>query len=186
MSESEAKGNYVTARRTLQRISAVVEYAVLSGRAAADITAGVVKLLTKLPKAKKHAGVTDPAGIGQLLRDIDGYGGHGVTLYALKLAPYVFVRPGELRHMEWSEVKLDGPEPTWRIPAEKMKLRRIHIVPLAAQAVALLRELKALTGPAPRRLGRYVFPALTTAKRPMSENTLKIRRCAGSGTTIRR
>jgi len=170
----EDRRKYVTARRTLQRIASVVEYAMLSDRGPAkgDITAGVAKLLVKPPKAKNHASIKDPAAIGQLLRDIDDYNGHGVTLYALKLAPYLFVRPGELRQMEWAEVALDGPEPVWTIPAEKMKARRPHIVPLPTQAVALLRELYALTGPSPRRKARYVFPAMTTSLRPMSENTL--------------
>ena len=128
--------------------------------------------MAKRVKAKKHAAITDPVGIGQLLRDIDGYAGHGVTLYALKLAPYLFVRPGELRHMEWSELDLDGHEPTWTIPAAKMKMRRVHLVPLAPQAVAILREIRKLTGPASSRpSARYVFPAMTTATRPMSENT---------------
>ena len=167
----DAKGNHVTARRCLQRIGKVMRYAIPSERAAADITVGLVELLTAMPDAKKHAAITKPAEIGQLLRDIDGYGGHGVTLYALKLAPYLFVRPGELRHAEWTEFDLDGPEPSWRIAKEKMKMRRPHIVPLARQAVKLLRELYALTGPTKSRKARYVFPALTTWQRPMSENT---------------
>ena len=94
------------------------------------------------------------------------------ALHALKIAPYVFVRPGELRHAEWSEFDLDSAEPQWLIPAAKMKARRDHLVPLASQVVTLLRELRLLTGPSPtRKAARYVFPALTTPNRPMSENT---------------
>lgn len=142
------------------------DYALNTSRVQVNPVASRKGAMAKRVKAKKHAAITDPPRIGQLLRDIDGYAGHGVTLYALKLAPYLFVRPGELRHMEWVELDLDSPEPTWTIPAEKMKMRRIHLVPLAVQAVALLRDLKKFTGG-----GRYVFPALTTASRPMSENT---------------
>jgi integrase len=167
----EAKENFVTARRTLQRIASVIQYAIPTERATVDVTVGLVKQLTKLPKAKKHAAITKASEIGQLLRAIDGYKGHGVTLYALKLAPLLFVRPGELRHMEWAELELDGKHPQWRIPPEKMKMRRPHLVPLAKQAVVLLRELRAITGPTPKRAAKYVFPAMTSRARPMSENT---------------
>lgn len=166
----EARGRHETAKRTRQRVSMVFRYGVATGRCKRDITADLDGALTT-PTKKHHARITDPAKIGQLLRDIDGYSGHGVTLYALKIAPYVFVRPGELRHMEWTELHLDGPEPQWVIPAAKMKMRAQHIVPLAKQVVALLRELEALTGPTPQRKGKYAFPALTTPNRPMSENT---------------
>jgi integrase len=86
--------------------------------------------------------------------------------YALKLAPMLFVRPGELRHAEWEEFDLDEAEPTWRIPAEKMKMASPHVVPLARQAVELLRELRLIS------TGRYLFPSLRTGARPMSENTV--------------
>ncbi len=111
-----------------------------------------------------HAAVTDPARVGELLRVIDGYRGSLVTSYALKLAPLTFVRPGELRRATWSEFHLDEAE--WRIPAERMKMREAHIVPLSRQAVELLRELALL----PRRSG-YAFPALGNVHRPMSDNT---------------
>lgn len=116
----------------------------------------------KAPKNKHHAAITDPARIGELLRAIDGFTGQPVTLAALKLAPLVFVRPDELRHAEWTEFDLDGA--IWRIPGERMKMRAAHIVPLSAQAVAILRELQPLTGE-----GRHVFPGLRTINRPMSE-----------------
>jgi integrase len=167
----EARGRHETARRTRQRISMVFRYGVATGRCKRDITADLDGALTT-PTKKHHASITDPAHIVDLLRAIDGYIGHGVTLYALKIAPYVFVRPGELRHAEWSEFDLDSAEPQWLIPAHKMKMREKHIVPLATQVVTLLRELRLLTGPSPsRKAARYVFPALTTPNRPMSENT---------------
>jgi integrase len=84
--------------------------------------------------------------VGALLRAIDGYGGQATTGAALKLAPYVFVRPGELRAAEWSEMVLDGDEPLWRIPAERMKMREAHIVPLARQSVDILKALLPITG----------------------------------------
>jgi integrase len=107
----------------------------------------------------------DPAKIGALLRAIDNYEGQPVTAAALKLAPLVFVRPGELRAAHWSEIDLVGAE--WRIPTERMKMGEQHIVPLSRQAVAILGGLKALTG-----FGDYVFPSLLTLTRPMSNNTV--------------
>jgi integrase len=77
------------------------------------------------------------------------------TAYALKLAPLLFVRPGELRHAEWTEFDLDSADPHWRIPAEKMKMGEQHVVPLAKQALVLLRELRSVTG-----RGQFVFPSL--------------------------
>jgi integrase len=111
------------------------------------------------------ATITDPKKIGELLSAIDGYTGNVITRCALRLAPLVFVRPGELRKAEWAEIDLEQAE--WKIPAEKMKTRRPHIVPLSTQAAEILKELKPLTGG-----GRYVFPSLRTSKRPMSNNTV--------------
>ncbi len=107
----------------------------------------------------------DPKGVGALLRAIDGFDGQPVTLWALRLAPHVFVRPGELRQAEWSEIDLDGA--VWRIPGTRMKMKKEHVVPLSTQAVAILTEARGLTGG-----GRFVFPGQRTPKRPMSENTL--------------
>lgn len=112
-----------------------------------------------------RAAITDPARVGELLRAIDGYRGNLVTSYALKLAPLTFVRPGELRHATWSEFDLDHAE--WRIPAERMKMREQHIVPLSRQAVEVVRELQSIS-----RRSRFIFPALGNVRRPMSENTV--------------
>jgi integrase len=103
--------------------------------------------------------------VSELLRAIDGYAGTVIARCALRLAPLVFVRPGELRGAEWSEFDLTAAE--WRIPKERMKARVQHIVPLSRQAVEILRELQPLTGS-----GRYVFPSARTSQRPMSNNTL--------------
>ena len=108
---------------------------------------------------------TDAKKVGQLLRAIDDYEGSGITKLALQIAPHVFVRPGELRHAEWGEFDLDGA--LWIIPAGKMKMRKAHHVPLSRQAVALFREVQAVTGPS-----GYVFPSVRTRTRPMSENTI--------------
>src|SRR6201999_1002542 len=117
------------------------------------------------PKAKSHAAILEPAAVGALLRAIDGFEGQPVTLWALRLAPHVFVRPGELRQAEWSEIDLNAA--VWRIPGTRMKMKREHAVPLSKQAIAILKEAQGLTGD-----GRYVFPSIRTPLRPMSENTL--------------
>ncbi len=160
----EATGKLETAKRAKIKAGQVFRYAVLEGKATSDPTTALRKAL-KAPTGKHHAAVTDPIKIGELLRAIDGFTGQPATLAALKLAPLVFVRPGELRQAEWVEFDLDGA--IWRIPGEKMKMGAAHLVPLSSQAVAILRELHPLTG-----AGRYLFPGLRTASRPMSENTV--------------
>lgn len=117
------------------------------------------------PKAKHHAAVTTAAQAGALLRAIDGYDGQEITAYALKLSAHLFVRPGELRKAEWTEI--DGLNAIWSIPAEKMKRRRPHRVPLSVQALDRFDALHDLTG-----TGKYVFPSVLTPTRPMSENTV--------------
>lgn len=136
----EGRGIHETAHRTRQRCSQVFRYAVQTERAAHDVTADLRGALAPVV-SEHHAAIAEPTRIGELLRAIDGYPGHIGTAYALKLAPLLFVRPGELRHAEWTEFELDGYERQWRIPAEKTKMREQHLVPLSKQAVALLREL---------------------------------------------
>lgn len=160
----ENRGAVETAHRIHQSCGQIFRYAVATGRAERDPSAD---LKGALPPArqKHHASITDPKKIGELLRAIDGYEGSFTTRCALQLASMTFVRPGELRHAEWPEIHLDKAE--WRIPAEKMKMRTLHIVPLSTQAIAVLEEIKPLTG-----RGKYVFPGVRTNKRPMSENTV--------------
>jgi integrase len=160
----EATGKLETAKRAKIKAGQVFRWAILEGRVETDPT-GSLRGALKAPKNKHHAAVTDPVKIGELLRAIDGFTGQPVTLAALKLAPLVFVRPGELRHAEWTEFDLDGA--IWRIPPERMKMKAAHIVPLSNQAVSILRELQILTGD-----GHFVFPGLRTKNRPMSENTV--------------
>jgi integrase len=141
-----------------------VHWPVTTGRAQHDVAADLKDALAPV-KSRNFASVTEPARVGELLRAIDGYSGQPITAFALKLAPLVFVRPGELRGAEWSEFDLEGAE--WRIPAARMKMGEQHIVPLSGQAVAILRELQILSG-----RGRYVFPSLLSLERPMSNNTV--------------
>ena len=160
----ETRNALDSAHRVHQNCGKVFRYAVATGRAQRDPSGD---LRGAIPPAveRHHPTITEPKRVGELLRAIAGYSGSHVTRYALQLAPLVFVRPGELRKAEWSEFDLDKAE--WRIPAHKMKMKAVHIVPLSIQALAILTELHALTGS-----GRYVFPGARTDARHMSENTV--------------
>jgi integrase len=160
----EARGIIDSMLRVLGYISKVFRMAMVAELVDRDPTVGVAEALAQ--RADGHfAAITDPVGAGALLRAIHAYQGHPYCQAALKLAPLVFVRPGELRSAEWSEIDLDRGE--WCIPAAKMKMDIDHIVPLARQVVAILRELRTITGS-----GRYLFPSIRTHSRPMSENTV--------------
>jgi integrase len=158
----ESRGVLETAHRVKIICGQVFRYAVATGRAERDPAADLRGALPPV-KSKHFSAMTDPEKVAGLLRAIDGYQGSFVTKCALCLAPLLFVRPGELRHAEWTEIDLEAAE--WNIPAEKMKTRQPHLVPLARQSVEILRELYPLTG-----AGRYVFPSPRTSKRPMSNN----------------
>ena len=160
----EDRGALETAHRALQNCGQVFRYAVATGRAERDPTGDLRGALPPVNRTH-HAAITDPQGIGELLRAMDGYQGTFVTKCALRLAPLVFVRPGELRKAEWTEFDLDAA--SWNIPAERIKMNDAHLVPLSSQAVDILRELHALTGE-----GRYVFPGARTNGRPMSDNAV--------------
>lgn len=161
----EARGRLETAHRALQNCGQVFRYAVATGRAERDPTGDLRGALP--PTREKHmAAITDPVEVGALLRAIDAFKGTLIVQSALKLSALVFVRPGELRQAEWSEIDLDKGE--WNIPAERMKgwtrkgITTPHLVPLSAQAVEILRELQPLTG-----RGVHVF-AGRDPKKPMS------------------
>ncbi len=160
----ERRGVIETAHRARAHAGQVFLYAIATGRAernpAADLTGALEQ-----PKTTHLAALTEPAKIGQLLRAIDAYQGSPVTTAALKLAPLFFVRPGELRSARWADIDLGGAE--WRYTASKTKTP--HIVPLATQAIAILRELHPLT-----QRSEYVFPSVRGASRPMSENTINV------------
>lgn len=171
----ESRGTNDTAHRTRSICSRVFRYAVATGRAERDCTVDLRGALPALTVGH-FAAITQPAKIGQLLRAIDGYVGQPATHAALKLAPYVFVRPGELRQAEWPEFELAAAE--WRIPRERMKAGEPHLVPLSTQAIEILKGLQPITGH-----GRYLFPSLRTPTRPISDNTLNaaLRRLGYSG-----
>ena len=160
----ESRGALESAHRLRTIIGQVCRYAVATGRTERDPTGNLKGALP--PKNRTHfASVTDPKEVAPLLRAIDDYQGSFVVKCAMRLAPLVFVRPGELRQAEWSEIDLDAGE--WNIPAEKMKMNSAHLVPLSRQAVEILKELQPLTG-----VSRYVFPSGRTLARPMSENAV--------------
>jgi integrase len=160
----EARGNYETARRLRSTCGMVFRYAIATGRAERDPSVDLRGALTA-PTVKHRATILEPTAIGALLRAIEGFDGQPTTQAALRLAALVFVRPGELRHAEWKEFDFDKAE--WVIPAEKMKMRRPHRVPLSGQAIAVLKELRAITGEL-----RWLFPSVRSVMRPISENTL--------------
>ncbi len=173
----EAKGRIETAHRVKESLGAIFRYAVATHRAAHDPSAALKGALATV-KHKSFASITEPKKVGELLRAINGYGGSDVVRLALQLLPLVFVRPGELRGARWDEFAFDvtdppkgkkpqHPDPQWRIPAERMKMREQHIVPLSTQAVVILRELHAITGP-----DGYLFPSVRSKRQSISENTI--------------
>ncbi len=162
----EARGKHETAHRAKQRCGQIFRFAVATGRADRDPTSDLRGALAPVVRTNRPA-ITEPEQIGQLLNAIDGYTGHASTAFALKLAPLLFVRPGELRGARWEEFELTGKEPLWRIPAERMKMRETHIVPLPKQAVRLLDELRPWSGSS-----EFLFPSVLSHKRPISDNTI--------------
>ena len=160
----ESRGAVETAHRISQICGQVFRYAIATGRAERNPSADLRGALAPV-KQTHHASITDPIEVGKLLRAINGYEGFFITKCALQLAPLLFVRPGELRRAEWCEFNLEKAE--WRIPAEKMKMRATHIVPLSTKAITILKQLHAYTCE-----GKYVFPGIRSTKRPMSENTI--------------
>lgn len=160
----EARGAIETAHRVKQVAGQVFSYAIVTARAernpATDLTGAL-----QMPKKTHLAAITDPKLVGSLLNALDGYEGTTTVRHALQLAPLVFTRPGELRHAEWKEI--DFEKGLWEIPAEKMKLKQPHIVPLSRQAQAILQEQYKLTGQY-----QYVFPSPRSPRRPMSDNAV--------------
>lgn len=160
----EARGRHETARRLRATIGQVFRYAVATGRANGDPT-GALKGAIAAPVVHHRAAIIEPKAFGGLLRAIDGYDGAPETRAALELLALTFVRPGELRSAEWSDFDLSAG--LWSIPAERMKMRRPHRVPLSPQALTVLRELHSITG-----AGKYLFPSVRSGDRCMSENTI--------------
>jgi integrase len=160
----EARGKYETARRCRSFASRVFRYAAATGRGENDPTS-ILRGALVTPKVTHHSAILEPEAVGDLLRTIDAYSGNAITRLAMQLLPHVMARPGELRKAQWSEFDLDNA--VWKIPPERMKMRRPHAVPLSRQVLVYLAELRDLTGP-----DGYVLPAFHTTRRPMSENTI--------------
>ena len=162
----ERRGHHETALRLRSFAGRVFRYGfatLRTERNPADILRGALTV----PRVKHHAAIVEPKKVGELLRAIDGYTGRPETLHALRIAPHVFLRPGELRQAKWSEI--DFAEKVWRVPAERMKMKQPHAVPLSRQVLYLLQDLRSLA-----RDSEYLFPALHTTKRPLSDNTLNV------------
>lgn len=160
----EARGAIDSAHRVRGYCSQVFESAMVLELISKDPTVGLASVMEE-KQVTHFAAITEPVKVGGLLRSIDTYQGHPYAVAALKLSPMVFLRPGELRAAEWPEFDLD--DAIWRIPGARMKMGIDHIVPLSAQAVALLRDLHRITGS-----GKYVFPSIRTARVCMSDNTI--------------
>ena len=161
----EDQGKHEAAHRTRQRIEAVFNFAIISGDCENNPAAGLTKALT--PPVKKKMAALKPEELSEFLLKLQNYDGHRLTLLAMKFIIYTFVRTRELREAEWSEFDLDSSNSTWTIPAERMKMRREHIVPLSPQVLSVLNEVSELSG-----RERLVFPGQNNPNRPMSENTL--------------
>jgi len=158
----ESRETYDLAHRVRSICSRVLRYARATGRQCEDVASDLVGSLT--PVESEHmAAIVEPARIGALLRSIEAYSGEPLTRLALKLMPYIFPRPIEIRTMEWAHLQLHGTSPEWRVPWRRMKMRAPHIVPLSRQATDILREVRLLTG-----ARRWVFPQLRNPERPMS------------------
>ena len=160
----EGRGTVDLAHRISQHCSAIFRFAISTGRAATDPVLSLRGALSTV-KQEHYAALTEPAAFADLLRAIEAYRGEATTKTAMQLLALTFQRTKEVRFAEWSQIDLDAA--LWRIPAEIMKMREAHIVPLSRQAVAILKELQPLTG-----AGRLVFPSAISRERPISENTV--------------
>jgi integrase len=160
----EVRGRHETAKRMRATCSQVFRYAIATARADRDVAIDLKGALT-VPKVTHRAAITSPRGAGALLRTIEGFDGHAMTLAALRLLPHVFVRPGELRYAEWADFDLE--KAVWTIPAHKTKMRRVHAIPLSRQALDVIASIETDVA-----YSSYLFPSLRSARRPMSENTI--------------
>jgi len=163
LKRQEATGQLETARRIRAFASRVFRYAVATARAKMDPAALLVGAVAA-PRVRHLSAILEPKRAGELMRAIATYSGTPTTRLALQLAANVFLRPGELRKAEWSEIDFDAA--VWRVPAERMKMRREHVIPLSPQSISILKQARALS-----RGSKFIFPALGRPDRPMSENT---------------
>lgn len=161
----ENRGAIETAHRAKQTAGQIFRYAVATGRAERDPSTDLKGALAT-PGKTHLAAITDPKEVGRLLLAIEGFTGTPTVKAALQLSPLLFCRPGELRHMEWEAINWEDKQ--WELPAEKMKMKQPHIVPLSTQALAILEDIHRLNGSR-----RYVFPSARGASRPLSENGVR-------------
>lgn len=164
LKKHERRGRLETAKQLRAFASRVFRFAAATARAERDPAQLLLGALIT-PTVKHFPAIIDPTEFGALLRAIEDYQGDPSVMYALKLTPHVFQRPGELRQMEWAEIDFD--KAVWTIPEGKMKMRQSHAVPLSPQALALLTEMRTLSGS-----GRFVFPSVRTRARAISNNTV--------------
>jgi integrase len=163
----EARPALETARRVRQRMSAVFLFAIGSGVGSADPAAIIQGAMAPMKKGRQPA-LVELHEVRQMIADCDAVPAHPVTKLASRFLALTVVRPGELRGARWTEFEaLDGPEPVWRVPADRMKMKRPHLVPLTPQALEVIVELRSLTGRMP-----FVFPNGRNAHKPMSENAI--------------
>lgn len=162
----EARGTLYTAHRARQVAGQVFAYAIQTGRAERNVARDLERALKSFTQ-KNRAAILDPSLLGKLLRDMEISNSGLIVKTAMKLSPMLFQRQGEIRHMEWQEIDFD--KCLWSIPAEKMKMREPHLVPLPSQAIELLTEIQHLTGH-----GKYVFPSARGGSRCLSENGVRI------------
>jgi integrase len=160
----ESKGRYETAKRLRSTCSQIFRYAIATARADRDVAADLRGALIA-PQPVHRPAITDPKGVGGLLRAIEAFEGHVNTKVALRLLSHVFVRPGELRHAEWADINLE--KAIWLIPPHKTKMRRPHAIPLSRQAIEILSSIEHDASYSP-----FLFPSLRSTDRPMSENTI--------------
>ena len=160
----EARNAPNAAKKMRQTCGQIFRYAIATGRGEYDPASSLKDALAPLI-VRNFSSIKEPKTIGLLLRDIDAYTVNVIVRAALQIAPYVFVRPGELRRAEWEEFNIEGAE--WRIPANKMKMRQVHIVPLARQVLNILEDLRQYTGQS-----RYLFPSMRANSAPISDMTL--------------
>lgn len=162
----EGTGAIESAHRFIQRVGQILRYSINAGYSKYDVTVGLQEAIAR-PEERHRTFTTDKTRIGQLLLAIQSYGGYPQTKAALSLATMLMVRPGELSRAEWNEIDWETKE--WHIPAEKMKMRRKHIVPLCRQALSILEDLKAITG-----TGQFLFPSPKSDKKPISVESLTV------------
>ena len=161
----EGVNKYEATHRARQRIEAVFNFAIITGDCESNPAAGLTKALT--PPTKKKMPSLKPEELPEFLSRLEDYKGHRLTYLAMRFMLYTFVRTKELRAAEWIEFDLKEMDPTWKIPSERMKMRREHLVPLSSQAVEVLNKVSEISG-----YEKLVFPGQQNPTKPMSENTL--------------